>query len=108
MILCKIESWPDGVDAQKLLGEVHIRGIGGDHEIGHYRAELLKTEEIVKHPGPWRSGQVLNFKRRMLGPYDLLLRGLVACIGARSLADARRVAEDASYFGPPSSFNEVA
>ena len=108
MLVCKIQMWPQGV-AEKFypLGEVRITRMSGDRHISHYAAQLMKSEEYAQREGPWRRGQVLNFHRQTLGPYDLLLRGLIACIGGRSTAAVRAV-PDGLLFSPPSTERDVA
>lgn len=107
MLVCKIEIWPKGDESRKYgLGEVRIANVGGDHKIGHYKVELMKSEHIAKRSGVWRKGQVLNFHRLALGPYDLLLRALIACIGSRSHVLVRREIppiSDEPLFSPAST-----
>jgi hypothetical protein len=109
MIVVKLEMWPHGSEMHKRpLGEIRIANIGGDQHIGHYSAQLMKSAEYAKTPGVWRAGRVLNFRRTVHGPYDLLLRALVACIGGRSVEAVRKIPEDQLLFDPPSRESEVA
>ena len=39
----------------------------------------------AKSPGIWKRGRVVDFPRQTLGPWDLLLRALVATVGNRNL-----------------------
>lgn len=110
MIVVKLEMWPHGSEAKKYpLGEVRLTNVGGDERIGHYEVKLMKSAEYAKRQGPWRSGHVLNFHRLKMGPYDLLLRGLVACIGGHNVDDAEIViaAEDEVLFSQPQSEMEI-
>lgn len=109
MMLCTLEMWPYGSDAGKYrLGEALISEIGGDRDLGHYSVSLQKSAEFAKREGPWRSGVVLNFRRNLFGPYDLLLRGLISTAGGRSHVAVRSIEDDALLFDPPSSHREVA
>lgn len=109
MLVCKLEHWPQGDEAKRRsVGEVRVAPDGGDREIGHYRVELIKNVDFARREGPWRAGKVLNFKRQQLGAYDLLLRGLVACIAGRNVAQAASVPEDALLFFPPSEADAEA
>ncbi len=102
MLVCKIEMWPKGDEAAKYeLGEVRIASIGGDRHIGHYSVELMKCAKIAKKEGVWRSAKVLNFQRMLHGPYDLLLRALIACVGGRSYFAVRDVPNDTALFDVP-------
>lgn len=106
MLVCKLEMWPERDPALSYpLGEVRIVQNGGDEEIAHYRAELDKASRTARKPGVWRTGQITNFHRLAQGPYDLLLRALIACVGGRSHA-ALRTMPNAS-FGAPVSESEV-
>ena len=85
MIVCKFEMWPRGDSAAaRPIGEIRIANIGGDQNSGDYRIELRKSPEYAKRPGIWKAGVVRGFPRLRLGPYDLLLRGLAACIQQRN------------------------
>jgi hypothetical protein len=88
MLVIKIEMWPRG-DASKarLLGEGRICNEGGDMKTGNYSVNLLKSPEYAKDGNvgkSWRKGTVSGFPRQKLGPWDLLLRGLVSAIGSRN------------------------
>jgi len=86
MIVIRLEMWPKGDESRKYpLGEIRVTNIGGDAQRGDYAIELMKSASHgAKRPGVWRRGIVKNFPRLRLGQYDLLLRGLIACIGGRS------------------------
>lgn len=106
-LVCKIEMWPDNDPAQSyFVGEVRIVPDGGDGEIAHYKAELAKASRAARNPGLWRTGKVTNFHRLVQGPYDLLLRALIACVGGRSY-EALRNMPNAS-FGAPATEHEIA
>lgn len=109
MLVCKIEMWPQADECRKhALGEVHITRISGDRKISHYDVALMRSQSFADREGPWRKGRVINFERLTLGPYDLLLRGMVACIAGRNVAAARVIDGDALLFAPPRSQFEIA
>lgn len=90
MIVCKLEMWPGGSEAKaREIGRVLITNVGGTAQLGDYEVVIPKSAEYARRPGIWRRGEVKNFPRQRLGPQDLLLRALVACIGGRSRDDAR-------------------
>ena len=92
MLVCKIELWPGGNEVRaREIGRVLIANVGGDQDTGHYAVQLMRSPEYSAVPGPWRTGRVENFKRLRLGPYDLLLRALAACVGKRSPAALRMI-----------------
>ena len=88
MIVIKIEMWPCGDSTQaRLLGEGRICNVGGTAQQGNYSVNLLKSPEYAKEGNivkSWRKGTVTGFPRLKLGPWDLLLRGLVSAIGNRN------------------------
>jgi hypothetical protein len=89
MLVVKIEMWPGGNEnhpRKRELQRILITNAGGDANVGHYAVVIPKSAEYAKSPGVWKKGRVLNFPRARLGPADLLLRALVACIGDRSKA----------------------
>ena len=88
MIHITIEMWPGGDKTKsKLLGEGYITNQGGTREVASYYVQLLKSPEYAK-PGNegqlWKDGNVSGFPRQRLGPWDLLLRSLLASVGYRS------------------------
>lgn len=86
MIVVKIVMWPKGVEAREYpLGEVRIANIGGDEKTGSYKVELWKSQRKGARPRLFRSGLVMNFPRLRLNAFDLLLRGLAACVGSRNI-----------------------
>jgi hypothetical protein len=93
MIVIRIELWPRG-DKEKaqLLGEIEITNDGtGTVQIGNYNTKLYKwSKGRTKRGGIWKQGKVTGFPRLKLGPYDLLLRALLAVVGKRN---ARAIAE---------------
>lgn len=95
MIVVRIEMWPKGFEAQKYpLGEIRITNVGGDERIANYGV-IMKTRRLQSI---WRTGTVMGFKKAALGPYDLLLRALIVCIGNRAPAYARQVQGDGPLF----------
>lgn len=103
MIVVKIEMWPGGIEnhpRKREIGRVVIANVGGDNATGHYDVTMPKSAEYAKRLGIWKQGKVLNFPRLRLGPHDLLLRALIACIGPRS-KDAMARLGDGTLDGPP-------
>ena len=97
MIYVRIEMWPKGLEENKrLLGEVKIANVGGTLDEGAYSVQLMKSPEYSKSSGVYKTGRFEGFKRRILGPYDLLFRALEATVGQHNrniqapLANARR------------------
>lgn len=87
MLVCKLEIRPEGdADRSYPVGEIRIAQTGGDCFIGDYTVELDKASRATRTPGIWRTADVTYFDHSELGAYDLLLRGLVACLGGRSHA----------------------
>lgn len=85
MIVCKLEMWPGGrEDLAYSLGVATIANVGGDASTGEYDVKLFKAERYSPKSGVWKRGKVAGFPRLRLGPYDLLLRALAACIGQRN------------------------
>jgi len=86
MLRVTIELLPLGDEEHKeKLGEVLIINDGtGTPQIGNYKVRLMKAAKYAKSPGVWKRGIVKDFPRQVLGPYDLLLRALAACIGERN------------------------
>lgn len=68
--------------ASRSMGHVKIYNTGeGTEESGSYVVEIYTWNDP---PRLWRRAEVRGFNRLRLGPWDLLLRGLVAAVGARS------------------------
>ena len=85
MLVCKLEMWPGGAESKaRELGRVMIANVGGTQSVGTYEVQIPKSAEYAKRPGIWRRGRVNGFPRLRLGPIDLLLRALIACVGERS------------------------
>jgi hypothetical protein len=111
MIVIKVEMWPGGDEATKYEhGQVRITNIGGTRERCDYKVELFKSPRLARTVGVWRRAVVKDFPRLRLGLYDLLLRGLLACIASRSQAavsaagDAPELGDEAplaGYEAPP-------
>lgn len=83
MLVIKIELWPFGDESQKRdLGVARIINDGtGDANTGNYTVQLLKGAEYSRHPGDvYKRGRVLNYPR-MLGPWPLLMRGIISALG---------------------------
>lgn len=90
MIVVRIEMWPRGNEKRKYpLGEIRIANVGGTEASGDYSVTMLKRHR----KSVWKTGHVHAFKRKRLGPYDLLLRSLIACIGDRAPKDVAQVGD---------------
>lgn len=98
MLVIRIELWPKGDESRaREIGRGLIANVGGTDQVGDYEVRLLKSAEYAKsydprRPGVWRRGTVAGFPRLRLGPWDLLLRALVAACGARSPEAVARLA----------------
>jgi hypothetical protein len=95
MLRVTIELLPFGrEDRKRHLGTVDIANDGrGTRERGDYKVRLSKFGRPFTE---WRSGAVQGFPRLTLGPYDLLLRALIATVGDRQkrlVAELREEAE---------------
>jgi hypothetical protein len=100
-VVVKIEMWPGGDPDKKYdLGHVVICNVGGTDEFGDYDVALFKSATYARKAGKWRTGKVKRFRRR-LGPYDLLLRALIACIGGRSPEEVKALGEHNLGDGEP-------
>lgn len=102
MLICKLESWPGGDAAQAYpVGALRIEQTGGDCFVADYRVEIDKAARTARAPGIWRTAEINHFNHDELGVYDLLLRGLVACLGGRShVAIAAIRPSQAIFFQP--------
>jgi hypothetical protein len=92
MLRVTIELLPLGDETRKrTLGTIDIANDGtGTFERGNYMVRLGK----FGGRGVWRRGAVTQFPRRSMGPYDLLLRALVATVGDRNRRFVEQVAEE--------------
>jgi hypothetical protein len=94
MIVVKVMLWPRGDEAEEReIGRGLIANVGGSDVDGRYEVRLLDPPEIAERRGPWRRGRVEAFARKRLGPWDLVLRALVACCAHRSPVAALGSAE---------------
>lgn len=85
MLVCKLEMWPHGDETKaREIGRVLIANADGTESRGSYDVVMPKSPEYARRKGVWKRGRVTDFPRQKLGPHDLLLRALVACIGDRS------------------------
>ena len=93
MIRVTIELLPFGFEQNKRhLGTIEIANDGkGTKERGNYKVRLSKFGRPFTD---WRNGAVLNFPRLTLGPYDLLLRALIATVGDRQRRLVAELRED--------------
>lgn len=86
MVRVTIELLPHGYEEGKTtLGVIEIAndGTGGADE-GNYDVRLSKEPPIARRKGVWKTGKVLGFPRKKLGPYDLLFRALRDCVEDRN------------------------
>jgi hypothetical protein len=114
MIVIKLEMWPKGDPSRaRSLGVGTISNVGGTTDTGDYEVRLFKSaeyartaetrplEERLRRPlakETWKRGAVHAFPRHVLGPWDLLLRGLCAVVGMRSRAEVENLPD--ADFGP--------
>lgn len=88
MIYIRVEMWPGGrKEGARVLGEATITNKVGDRDRAEYECVLLKSPEYAKPENigkPWKKATVTDFPRLQLGPWDLLLRGLLIAIGKRN------------------------
>jgi hypothetical protein len=85
MIHVSVEMWPQGDRRQAYhLGTAFIANIGGTDTTGKYEVRLMKSPHYARTPGIWKRATIEGFPRKRLGPWDLLLRGLAACIAPRN------------------------
>lgn len=88
MIYIRVEMWPGGrKESARLLGEATITNKVGDRDGAEYECVLLKSPEYARPDNvgtPWKKAIVTDFPRLKLGPWDLLLRGLLIAIGKRN------------------------
>lgn len=98
MIKVTMTMFPRGDESKAYhLGTVEIINTGrGTESMGEYQIRLAKRGQPKDY---WRVGEVNGFPRKSRGPYDLLLRSLIATVGDRQ----KRVVEelDAEYFASP-------
>jgi hypothetical protein len=95
MIYIRVEMWPGGFKKRaRLLGEATIANVGGERSQCDYEVKLLKSPEYAR-PGNvgsvWKGGIVRHFPRQRLGPWDLLLRALLATVAYRNREAVREV-----------------
>lgn len=82
MIRVTIEMVRHGDEAQRRhLGTLEIANEGHEAESGTYSARFSKFGRPTE---TWKKAVVSGFPRLRLGPYDLLLRVLVAALGPRN------------------------
>lgn len=96
MLVIRFEMWPSGDEARKYAhGEIRIANVSEGNGRSHaaafsdYEVVLFKVPRLCRNPqglaadrspGVWKRGRIQAFPRKRLGPYDLLLRCLVAAI----------------------------
>lgn len=85
MLVIRIELWSARTGQRKELGCAAISNVGGGHRRGNYEIELHRSfDRLKERRKPWRKGKVSTFPRLSLGAWDLLLRGLLACVYDRN------------------------
>lgn len=99
MLVCKLETWPggDATDAYP-VGEVRIAQTDGDCFVADYKIQINKAARTARSDGIWRTAEIHGFNHDELGVYDLLLRGLIACLGGRSHAAVAAIRPGTSIF----------
>lgn len=99
MLICKLEILTADNSAESYpVGEIRIGQISGDCFIADYAIEIDKASRQARSPGIWRTGFVRRFDHSYLGPYDLLLRALIACLGGRSWGAVESIRATRSIF----------
>lgn len=86
MIVVRIELWSGRTGQRRELGcAIIANDASGSAKRGNYVIRLHKTlsDAVLRKP-PWRSGSMTGFPRRSLKAWDLLLRGLLACVYDRN------------------------
>ncbi|HEX9391511.1 MAG TPA: hypothetical protein VF928_09390 [Usitatibacteraceae bacterium] len=83
MIRVTIQMLPGGDESKaRNLGTIEIANDGtGTISRGNYMARFMK---FGRPKSIWKTGLVRDFPRQSRGPYDLLLRALVAVVGPRN------------------------
>ena len=83
MVVVTIELIAAGTGRRTHLGTMTIANDGtGSLSVGHYNVMLSKWG---KPQVPWRRGRMTHFRRKTLGPYDLLFMALEETIGDRAI-----------------------
>jgi hypothetical protein len=83
VIRVTVELLPKGDESRKRhIGSIEIANDGtGTALKGNYMVRLAK---FGRPEATWKRGAVIGFARQSQGPYDLLLKALVATVGARN------------------------
>lgn len=85
MLVIRIELWSARTGQRKELGVAAIANVGGTRKRGNYRVTIHRHfYQLVSQRKPWREGRITGFPRLSLGPWDLLLRGLLATVYNRN------------------------
>lgn len=109
MIVCTLEIRPENDPAKAYpVGEIRIAQTDGDCFIADYQIEIDKASRATRSPGVWRTAEICGFNHSELGHYDLLLRGLIACLGGRSHAAVAEIKPSHSIFACPRCETETA
>lgn len=83
MLRVTIELLPHGDETQaKIMGQATIANDAtGDADWGNYTVALSTWHDP---PRKWKTGRVIGFARKRLGPWDLLFRALAATVASRN------------------------
>lgn len=83
MLVVTVEVWPGGnPEYKRTMGVAHIVNTGeGNLAVGTYDVRLLKW---TKGGGIWRRGRVVEFPRKVGGPWDLLYLALKDALAGRA------------------------
>lgn len=88
MIIVTVEMIPASGGPKRHLGTAKITNDGtGSVTAGNYDVTLSKWGQPgwgLPSRALWRRGRVEGFRRKQLGPWDLLYKALVACVGERN------------------------
>lgn len=98
MIRIEAWLWPKGdASAKRSLGAAEIANVGGTETVGEYAVRLLTAGA---KPRTYRLGKVIDFPRKRLGVWDLLLRALVNVLATQNGGRAEKVRVPASWSKP--------
>lgn len=94
---------PRGDESRAIeIGRAEIWNVGGNASAtsGDYGVRLRGGFPGWSGKGSWKRGEVIGFPRKRLGAWDLLYRGLAACIADRNPSTQAPAFGDAPSGGP--------